>query len=117
MLPMPKDEVFQEIARISSGYTVFQCVDCANAVKAWLKQNNVSGIHLQISAVGRMKFIVSNRWCQGQESIAQTGIHCGIETYGKVFDNLSSHGLRREDWISDFDCASGEFKVVELESF
>lgn len=114
---MTKDEVFQEIAKISSTYTVFQCVDCAQAIKAWLKQNDISGIHLQLSAIGRMKFIVSDRWQEGQESIAQTGIHQGIEIYGKVFDNLSAEGLDRSNWIADFDCASGNFVITELELF
>lgn len=64
-----------------------------------------------------MKFIVSNRWKEGQESIAQTGIHQGIETYGKVFDNLSPEGLDRASWIADFDCASGDFEISEVASF
>lgn len=114
---MTQDEVFAEIARIISGYRVFQCVECAEAIKAFLKANNISGIHLRISAVGRLKFIVSRRWQNGQESIAQTGIHQGIETCDRVFDNLSFDGLERQDWVADFDCASGEFKVIELEVF
>jgi hypothetical protein len=85
---MTENEIFQEIAKIISGYKSFQCVDCAEAIKIWLKQNNIPGIHLQISAVGRMKFIVSNRWQQGQESIAQTGIHQGVEVYGKVMEKF-----------------------------
>lgn len=114
---MTKDEVFQEIARIISGYTVFQSVECAEAIKAWLKVNDVRGVHLQISALGRIKFIVSDRWRAGGESIAQTGVHPGIETYGMVFDNLSPTGLTRSDWLQDFDCASGEFKIEQLELF
>ena len=114
---MTTDEIFREIVQISSRYTVFQCVECAEAIKTWLKENDITGIHLQITAIGRIKFIVSRRWRQGQDSIAQTGIHQGIETCGKVFDNLSPDGLDRRDWIADFDCASGEFEITELESF
>ncbi|NEQ49270.1 MAG: hypothetical protein F6K11_03930 [Leptolyngbya sp. SIO3F4] len=114
---MTQDEVFEKIAAISANYTVFQCVECANAIKKWLKDNNIGGIHLQIVAVGRIKFIVSQRWNSGISSIAQTGIHQGIETYGKVFDNLGAEGLNRDQWVDDFDCASGEFEVIELELF
>ena len=114
---MTKNDVFQEIARISLGYTVFECIECAEAIKSWLKENNINGIHLQISAVGRIKFIVSHRWQNSEESIAQTGIHQGIEAYGKVFDNLSADGLDRDSWIADFDCVGGEFEVIELELF
>lgn len=94
---MTQDEVSAEIARIIPSYTVFQCIECAEAIKAWLKANEINGIHLQISAVGRLKFIVSRRWQDGQESIAQTGIHQGIETDSQVFDNLSLDGLARDD--------------------
>ncbi|EKU98364.1 hypothetical protein Lepto7375DRAFT_7647 [Leptolyngbya sp. PCC 7375] len=114
---MTRDELFEAISTISANYTVFQCVECAAAIKQWLKANNVSGIHLQIVAVGRIKFIVSQRWHDGIDSIAQTGIHQGIETYGKVFDNLGAEGLDRDQWVADFDCASGEFEVIELELF
>ena len=72
---------------------------------------------MQISAVGRIKFIVSRRWQDGQESIAQTGIHQGIETLGRVFDNLPAAEMDKAEWIADFDCVSGEFEVVELELF
>jgi hypothetical protein len=114
---MTTDEIFREIAQISSRYTVFRCVECAETIKTWLKKNDINGIHFQITAVGRIKFIVSRRWRQGQDSIAQTGIHQGVETYGKVFDNLLADGRDRSDWIADFDCASGEFEIAELESF
>jgi Papain fold toxin 2 len=60
---------------------------------------------------------LSRRWRDGGESIAQTGKHQGIEVYGKVFDNLSQDGLSRANWLADFDCASGELEMVELELF
>ena len=105
----------RELLRLSQA--IFPCVECAEAIKAWLKINGISGIHWQIAAVGRLKFIVSHRWQDRRESIAQTGIHQGIETYDRVFDNLSLDGLERETWIADFDCASGKFEVLELEVF
>jgi predicted DNA-binding ArsR family transcriptional regulator len=39
------------------------------------------------------------------------------EVRGKVFDNLSTTGLTREEWIEDFDCPSGQFTVEEIDSF
>ena len=114
---MTRQEIFQEVARIGGKYTVFQCFECADAIKAWLKRNRIQGVHLQLSAIGRTKFIVSQRWKGGSESIAQTGVHQGIEVYGSVFDNLSSDGFDRDDWVADFDCASGEFEIVELDVF
>jgi len=67
---MTRDEVFEEVAKIISGYTVFQCVDCAAVIKAWLKANGIHGVHLQMTAIGRLKFIVSQRWQAGRDCIA-----------------------------------------------
>ena len=114
---MTKDEIFTEIAQIAASYELYQCVECADAIKQWLKQNNVNGVHLQVSTVGRIKILVSNRWKNGEESISQTGIHQGIETSGKVFDNLSTEGLDRDSWLADFECASGILDVTEIEWF
>jgi hypothetical protein len=51
------------------------------------------------------------------ESITQNGVHYGVEVRGRVFDNLSSDGLIRDEWIRDFDSHNGEFLVEELENF
>lgn len=114
---MTREEVFEEIRKIASNYGIFQCVECAEAIKGWLKDNGIEGVHLQLEAVGRIKFIVSRRWRDEQESIAQTGIHQGIETLGQVFDNLPEATMNREEWIADFTCVGDDFYVVELDSF
>ena len=114
---MTKEEVFEEVRKIAINYGIFQCMECAEAIKEWLKDNGIAGVHLEIRAVGRIKFIVSRRWRDEQDSIAQTGIHQGVETLGRVFDNLPEATMNREEWIADFTCVSGDFEVVELELF
>ena len=48
-------------------------------------------------------------------SVTENGVHYGVEVFGLVFDNLSIYGLPRNEWIGDFDCPSGQFRVDELE--
>lgn len=60
-------------------------------------------------------YIISDR-ISSNESITENGTHYGVEVFGKVFDNLSSEGLSREDWLNDFHCRSGQFRVEELDS-
>ena len=58
-------------------------------------------------------FIISDRY-GGNESITENGTHYGVEVYGLVFDNLSTEGLSREDWIKDFHSRSDKFVIDEL---
>ncbi len=51
------------------------------------------------------------------DSIAENGVHYGVEVYGLVFDNLSSEGLLFQDWVDDFHSISEEFYLIELSSF
>ncbi len=48
-------------------------------------------------------------------AITENGTHYGVEVYGLVFDNLSSDGLPRDEWIKDFNCRSGKFVIDELD--
>lgn len=43
------------------------------------------------------------------------GIHYGVEVKERIFDNLSSEGSTREDWLNDFQCPSGEFLIDYLD--
>ncbi|WP_408648900.1 papain fold toxin domain-containing protein [Tumidithrix elongata] len=49
--------------------------------------------------------------------MTQNGLYYGVEAGGRVFDNLSTYGLPRNEWINDFDCPGGIFKVEEVERF
>ncbi len=111
------EEIYQEIASIVRNFKLLQCAECAEAIKNWLKANGINGTHLQIKLVGRGSFIVSQRWEESQTPITQNGIHYGIEVRSKVFDNLSTTGQTREEWIKDFDCPSGKFIIEQIERF
>jgi hypothetical protein len=113
------DEVYQQVGRIIQQFGLMECLECAETVKNWLKRQGISGIHLKLMPLGavRYRFIVSDRWKNGTEAISQNGVHYGVEVRGKVFDNLSSDGLTRDDWIRDFSCPAGGFIIEEIERF
>ena len=111
------EEIYQQIASIVRNFKLLQCAECAEAIKKWWKVNGINGTHLQVKLVGRGYFIVSQRWEEGRTPITQNGTHYGIEVRRKVFDNLSTTGLTREEWIKDFDCPRGQFIIEEIDSF
>jgi hypothetical protein len=113
------EEVYQEIGKVVEPFKRLECFECAQAVLNWLKQNQESGTLLKLRTKYRDEFIVSKRWEQlgGTESISMNGVHYGVEIRGRVFDNLSSEGLAREEWLNDFACRRGAFVVEEVRQF
>ncbi len=61
--------------------------------------------------------MVSERWKAVSEAITQNGLHYAIEVRGRVFDNLSTFGLQRNEWIKDFDCPGSIFRIEEVDQF
>lgn len=117
MSTLSDEEIYKEVAAIIGKFRIFQCIECVNAVKKWLKRNKVSGTILKITPLGRGSFIVSERWDGSNQSITQNRVHYGVEVRGKVFDNLSTVGLARMNWVRDFSCPSGDFNIEEVENF
>ena len=113
---MTKEEVWQRISQIVANYPLLECARCAASVMKWLQDNGIEGKILRLRTKRRSEvFIISDRY-RGNESITENGTHYGVEVYGLVFDNLSTEGLSREDWIKDFHSRSDKFVVDELSS-
>lgn len=109
-------EVYREIGTIASNFPLLECDKCARAVMRWLDENGIERKILQLKTKRRNEvFITSDRW-NFDESITENGTHYGVEVFGRVFDNLSTEGLLREDWLKSFHCPSEQFMVTELES-
>jgi hypothetical protein len=103
-------QIHESLARIAKKYRIFQCEECAEEMRHWLEGHNIQGTYIRINALGS-DFIVSER-VGGDTAITKNGIHCGIETHGKVYDNLPNSGLSRQAWLNDFDCIGG-FEIRE----
>ncbi len=113
---MTKEEVWQKVSQIVTSYPLLECDRCADSVMEWLHDNGIEGKILRLRTKRRSEvFIISDRY-GSSESITENGTHYGVEVFGKVFDNLSTAGLSREDWLNDFHCRSDRFIVDELTS-
>lgn len=74
----------------------------------------MEGVILRLKTRRRSEnFITSDRHGR-DESITENGTHYGVEVRGKVFDNISTEGLSRGAWLTDFSCMSGQFTVEEI---
>ena len=85
----------------------------------WLEQQGIQGKILRLrTRYQEEDYIISERLERlgVEDSITVNGKHYGIEVGGLVFDNLSTDGMLREEWVKDFHCQSEEFVVEELES-
>jgi hypothetical protein len=113
------EEILQQVGQIVGQFSILECVDCAKAVRKWLKQQSISGKVLRLRTQYGEDYILSDRLEQIgiTDAITTNGQHFGVEVCGHVFDNLSSEGLRREQWIQDFRCHSGQFSITEIDSW
>lgn len=113
------EEIYQEVGKIVEIFSILECDKCAKAVLEWLENNEIEFTVLRLRTRYDEDFIISERLENRGliESITVNGTHYGVEVYGQVFDNLSSYGMSREDWINDFHCPSEEFILEELEEF
>ncbi|MBZ8178565.1 papain fold toxin domain-containing protein [Oscillatoria salina] len=115
MSNLSDEEIYAEIGTITSQFQLLECDECALAVINWLTANGIEGKVLRLrTRYPDEDYIVSDR-VDVAESITINGRHYGVEVRGKVFDNLSNEGMRREDWLNDFHCPSEEFILEELE--
>ncbi|MEH2066502.1 MAG: papain fold toxin domain-containing protein [Nostoc sp.] len=115
MSQLSQEEVYYAISTIVVKFPLLECDKCAKAVMQWLAKNSIEGRIIQLKTKRRNEvFITSNR-CNPNESITENGTHYGVEVLGRVFDNLSTEGMTREDWLRDFHCPSEQFVFEELE--
>ncbi len=110
------EEIYQEIGKIVSKFNNLECDICAINVMQWLKNNGIEGKILKLRTRRRNDFFIISDRFSPNESITENGTHYGVEVLGLVFDNLSSEGMIRQHWESDFSCRSGGFILEELDS-
>ncbi|MEG5001735.1 papain fold toxin domain-containing protein [Microcoleus sp. B4-D4] len=112
-------EIYREIGNIVSQFKILECDRCATAVMEWLEQQGIQGKILRLRTKYQDEdYIISERLeSQGiTESITVNGKHYGVEVRGLVFDNLSTDGMSKEEWVKDFHSPSDQFVVEEIEN-
>ncbi len=117
MSRLSDEKIYQAVGEIVGQFGLCKCDECAKALVQWLQANNVEEKVILIKTKKRREYyILSTRWQHRgvDESITFNGKHYGVEVRGLVFDNLSTQGLAKEDWIKDFHCPSEQFIIEEL---
>jgi Papain fold toxin 2 len=116
-------ELCQQITQIASCFKLFECVDCAEAIKEFLIQRRIPGKQIKLYT-GRAKGKYGNIYHDGlQRNIATNGRHEGIliEIAGEeiVFDNIHPEGITREAWMANLYCLAmdlgGGFEITVIE--
>jgi hypothetical protein len=100
-------ELYQRIEGIASQFKVFECVECAEAIKQFLVERGIHGIHIKLSTASTEEPFCNIYHEQLRRNISVNGRHEAIlVTIGNeelIFDNLHPKGiLFRSEWISRF---------------
>jgi len=110
-----REEVDREIGKIVEKFSILECDKCARAVITWLDENGIEGKLLKLRTRNPREFYIVSDRLNPEQSITNNGVHYGVEVEGRVFDNLSTSGMSRLNWINDFHCPSEQFIIEELE--
>ncbi|MCU0565736.1 MAG: hypothetical protein MUF49_03970 [Oculatellaceae cyanobacterium Prado106] len=91
---------------IASQFTLFECVECAAALRHFLTEQDIPGIHIKLFT-GTVDRPLCNIYCDTIEQvISLNGRHeaIAIEIDGqeKVFDNIYPQGISRVEWLESF---------------
>jgi hypothetical protein len=118
MSQLSDEEIYHEVGKIVATFKIFECRECAQAVMQWLAKNSIQGKVIVIRNKKRKEYFILSTRLEQQgitNSITDNGKHYGVEVRGRVFDNISTNGMTREDWLNDFHCPSEEFIVENLD--
>ena len=95
--------VASEIGHIASRFGIFECIEAADAITAYLLETDRHGCVIQIQyplGPHYEGFIVSDTY--GSEAISTNGIHRGVLYDGNVYCNVHPYGLPEAEWLADF---------------
>ncbi|MCW6038668.1 hypothetical protein K4A83_20670 [Spirulina subsalsa FACHB-351] len=97
-----------KLAQIASSYPNLYCVECALALKKYLKSLGIKGkiikINTQADLDYRNCFIYDDSI--GGDAISETGYHEGVlitvDRVEMVFDNHHPNGTPKREWLANF---------------
>lgn len=99
-------ELRQQIEDIASQFKVFECVECAEAIKHFLIERNIKGKHIKLFT-GSSEDPFSNIYHEVlKQNISVNGRHEAISVSinnGKlIFDNIHPQGVLFREWLNNF---------------
>lgn len=117
-----RENQLEELIAIALTYDIGTCVQCATAIKAYLKKQQLQGKHIRVETLsphGLMGIIYDDGTNQ---QVATNGYHEGIvieiEDIEKVFDNLYPEGKPLDQWLEDLVVIPGnQLNLVITEQF
>ncbi|MGB3650920.1 MAG: papain fold toxin domain-containing protein [Rivularia sp. (in: cyanobacteria)] len=117
MRELSDEEIYQEVGKITATFKLYECYECVEAIIFWLKENGIEGKIVRIQTSEGEDYIISRRWENQKinESISLNGTHYGVEIRGKIFDNISTNGITKEEWLNDFICPSRNFVITSVD--
>lgn len=116
------DRQIDEIRAIAQQYDIGTCLQCAVAIKSYLKSQQIKGRHIRVETLSPngLQGIIYDDGTNQQ--IATNGFHEGIaidiEGVEKVFDNLYHEGKPINEWLQDLVVIPGnQLNVINQEQF
>jgi hypothetical protein len=110
-----------QITAIASRFQLFECIECATAIRQFLVKQGISGSQVTLFT-GSVKNPLCNIYHERlQQNISVNGRHTAIavEIAGQelMFDNLNPEGISKVNWMRDFYCPiqdfGGNFQITE----
>jgi len=112
------------IPSVAKQFDNLQCMECSDAIVSALKNEGISGQILEyrtLNAAGKPSAtnIVSktNEAAGKLDAISTSGVHRGVLTDGKVYDNIHPQGINYSDWVDDFESLAPNFSVKKISEF
>lgn len=117
-------ELHQQIKNIASQFKIFECAECAEAIKQFLIERNINGKHINLFT-GITEDPFSNIYHEERrENISVNGRHEAIAVTindGEfIFDNIHPQGVfLRRKWLENFYFPGKDmgmdFQITEIE--
>ncbi len=113
----------QQIASIASSFQIFECVQCAEAIKRFLIEQGIFGQQINLFT-GSTEDPFCNIYHEIlKQNISTNGQHQAIvlEIEGEelVFDNIHPQGVSRVNWINNLYCPikdiGGDFQITKID--
>jgi hypothetical protein len=120
---LPKEELRQQITQIANRFQIFQCQQCAEAIKQFLFEQRIPGKQIKLYT-GSAEDPYGNIYHEIlQQTIATNGQHQGIAVkIGEeelIFDNIHHQGISRKAWLNNLYCPikdfGGDFQITETD--
>ncbi|MBG1269706.1 papain fold toxin domain-containing protein [Nostoc sp. WHI] len=109
-------EVLQDIRDIVSKHENWFCVECADEIEAYLREQGIHGERIKLDTTKQEAeddYIMDNSLPVSADAISINGHHEGIAIKingeEKVFDNHHSDGLTKEQWMNNLTFYSKEY--------